>query len=119
MFIAGRLLSTYQAFNKYFLNKYCLNPPQNYKLHESRDFECLIYQCTTALSVWCDPKKLIKTHLLTELVYDQKTKSCDLYETQTYNLSPMKVCTNEPQSFSMHTIIKSHSQAKISRKVKY
>lgn len=50
MFIAGRVLSTYQAFNKYFLNKYCLNPPQNYKLHESRDFESLIHQFPTALS---------------------------------------------------------------------
>lgn len=64
MFIAGRVLSTDQAFNKYFPNKYCLNPPQNYKLHESRDFECLISQFSTALSTEYDPKKLIKSYLL-------------------------------------------------------
>ena len=73
MFIAGRVLSTYQAFNKYFPNKYCLNSPQNYKLHESRDFECLIHQFSTALSTECDPKKLIKSYLLNECVYDQET----------------------------------------------
>lgn len=72
MFIAGRVLSTYQAFNKYFLNKYCLNPPQNYKLHESRDFESLIHQFPTALSTESDPKKLIKSYLLNECAYDQE-----------------------------------------------
>lgn len=41
----------------------------------------------------CDPKKLIKTHLLNERVYDQETnkQKSGLYEPLTHNLSPIIV----------------------------
>lgn len=121
MFTAGRLLSTYQAFNKYFLKKYCLNPPQNYKLRESRDFKWLICQFITAFSIEIMIKEAYQNPFTywKYLLPRNNKKISDLCKIQTHYLSPIKTCANEPRSFSMHIIIKSHSQTKISRNIKY